>query len=341
MKRALITGITGQDGYYLSQYLYDLGYEIWGMIRRSSGSHSINDIKERADGKINLRYGDLTDPASLRRVIQESNPDEVYNLAAQSHVRISFDIPEYTTLVNGTGVVYMLDAIRELAPDAKFYQASTSELFGSTPPPQDESTPFHPRSPYGVAKLQAFWAVVNYRESYDLFTSQGILFNHESQRRGENFVTRKITKAAARIQLGKQDCLFLGNLDARRDWGFAGDYIKAMHLIVQQKTPDDFVIGTGISHTVRDFLEAAFESVKMEIEANGKSGIDEVYIDKKTGKVVVAIDERFYRPAEVEYLLADPRKAKDILGWEAETSFESLVDMMVMHDYDRECKGIR
>jgi len=334
-KTALITGITGQDGMYLSEHLLDCGYDVWGIVRRSSDTGSIDRIKD-SNSKIHLRYGDMTDSASLRRIIKESTPDEIYNLAAQSHVRISFDIPEYTSEVNGSGVISLLDAVRDLHKVAKVYQASTSELYGSTSPPQNEDSPFHPRSPYGVSKLQAYWAIINYRESYDMFAAQGILFNHESPRRGENFVTRKITKSIARIKLGLQDCLYLGNLDAKRDWGFAGDYVKAMRLILQQDSPDDFVISTGKAHSVRDFLLIAFNCLGIEVESNGKSGLDEEYIDCKSGKSIVKIDERFYRPAEVDYLLGDSSKAKAKLGWKPETSFDWLVETMVNSDFNKE-----
>jgi len=335
MKKAFITGITGQDGRLLSRYLSDIGYKVWGLIRRSSDTKVVDELKEICP-EAKLRYGDLTDASSLRRTISECMPDEIYNLAAQSHVRISFDMPEYTSLVNGTAVVYLLDAIKDIIPDARVYHASTSELFGSTPPPQCETTQFHPRSPYGVAKLQAYWSIINHRESYGMFASQGILFNHESEYRGENFVTRKITKAAARICLGKQDCLYLGNLDAKRDWGYAGDYVKVMHKIVNHETPEEFVIATGIAHSVRDFLENSFSALGMRIESNGAEGLEESYINLENGEVVVRIDPRFYRPAEVNYLLGDATKAKNLLNWKPEVSFEQLVELMVKHDYSRE-----
>jgi len=335
MKRALITGITGQDGFHLAEYLISLGYEVWGMVRRSSNTSSIEEIQESKMG-INLRYGDMTDSASIRRIIKEACPDEIYNCAAQSHVRVSFDIPEYTTEVNGTGVVSLLGAVRDLSSDCRIYQCSTSEMFGSSPPPQNENTLFHPRSPYGVAKLQAYWAIINCRESYDTFASQGILFNHEGPRRGENFVTRKITKAAAKIKLGKQDCLYLGNLDAKRDWGSSKDYVRAMHMILQHDVPDDFVIATGEVHSVRDFLLTSFNALGMELESNGREGVDEVYTDIKDGKEVVRIDKRFYRPAEVDYLLGDYSKAKKELGWEPQITFNELIGEMVEYDYNME-----
>jgi GDPmannose 4,6-dehydratase len=338
MKKALVTGVTGQDGHYLVSHLCELGYDVWGVVRRTSNTKVIDELGENKKCKITLRYGDMTDSASLRRIIAECQPDEIYNLAAQSHVRISFDIPEYTTEVNGTGVVNILDAAKSSSPDARIYHASTSELYGSTPPPQSEDTKFHPRSPYGVAKLQAYWAVMNYRESYDMFVSQGILFNHESPLRPDNFVTRKITKAAAKIRYGKQDCLYLGNIDAKRDWGFAGDYVKAMHLILQHDVPDNFVISTGEAHTVREFLELAFARSGLAIESNGKTGMDEVYHNRENGKAVVRIDERFYRPAEVDYLCGDCSKSKKELGWSPEVDFDGLINMMVDSDCREESK---
>lgn len=335
MKTAFITGITGQDGRFLSRYLSELGYDVWGLIRRTSSTRIVEEVNVICP-EAHLRYGDLTDASSLRRIIRECQPDEVYNLAAQSHVRISFDTPEYTSLVNGTGVVYLLDAVREIVPNSRIYQASTSELFGSTDPPQNEKSPFHPRSPYGVAKLHAYWSIINHRESYNTFACQGILFNHESQYRGENFVTKKITKAAAKIYFGKQDCLYLGNLDAKRDWGYAGDYVKAMHAIVNHETPEEFVIATGVAHSVRDFLENSFACLGMKIESNGKSGLEECYVNVENGEEVVKIDPRFYRPAEVNYLLGDATKARDLLNWKPQVSFEQLVELMVKHDFNEE-----
>jgi GDPmannose 4,6-dehydratase len=331
-KKALITGITGQDGRHLLHLLTKLDYEVWGLIRRCSNCGMIDEIKS-INPNVKLRYGDLTDAASLRRIVKECRADEIYNLAAQSHVRISYDIPEYTSLANGTGVVNLLDAIKEYSPNSRFYQASTSEMFGSSNPPQNESTSFHPRSPYGVAKVQAYWAVVNHREAYDMFCSNGILFNHEGPMRGDDFVTRKITKSVAKIKLGLQDCLYLGNLDAKRDWGYAGDYVKAMHMMLQHDVPDDFVISTGEAHTVREFLLASFDALDMKVESNGKIGIEEVYYDE-SGSEVVKIDPRFFRPAEVDFLLGDSSKAKEVLGWYPETSFEQLVKIMVDNDYN-------
>lgn len=335
MKKALITGQTGQDGRYLSEYLIGLGYEVWGMVRRSSDSRSIQDVKKISE-HINLRYGDMTDAISLRSIVKESMPDLIFNCAAQSHVRISFDVPEYTSQVNGIGVIHLLDVIKEISPGSRIYQCSTSELFGSSPPPQNENTPLCPRSPYGIAKLQAYWSVINYRESYHLFACQGILFNHESHRRGENFVTRKITKAVARYITKKQKVLYLGNLDSKRDWGFAGDFTKAMVKIINYTVPTEFVIATGETHTIREFLEQSFKFAGVDIVSNGKIGLDECYIDSKTGETVVEIDPRFYRPTEVDVLCGDYTKAKTFLGWKPEVTFHQLVEMMVKADIDRE-----
>jgi len=319
------------------EHLLRLDYDVWGVIRRHSanGGVSQSDILERlSNGRVNLRYGDMTDAASLASIISECKPHEVYNLAAQSHVRISFEVPKSTSDINGTGVINLLEVIRSICPEARFYQASTSEMFGLTKPPQCEESKFHPRSPYGCAKLEAYWAVRNYRESYDMFASNGILFNHESPRRGQNFVTRKITKAVARIKLGLQDELSLGNLDAKRDWGHAKDYVEGMHLILQHDKADDFVIGTGIAHTVREFLETAFLAVDIPVVSDGDKGVDEKYIRMDTGAVVVRIDERFYRPTEVDYLCADPTKALEQLGWKPKIDFKKLVEIMVLHDLE-------
>ena len=335
MKKALITGITGQDGRYLVEYLIGLGYEVWGMVRRSSDSRSIQEIKKISE-HINLRYGDMTDAISLRSIIKESMPDLIFNLAAQSHVRISFDIPEYTAQVNGVGVIHLLDVVKEISPGSRVYHASTSELFGSSPPPQNESTPLCPRSPYGIAKLQAYWEIINYRESYNLFSCQGMLFNHESPHRGENFVTRKITKAVARYVTKKQKVLYLGNLDSKRDWGFAGDYVKAMYKIINHVVPDNFVIATGETHTIREFLEQSFKFAGINVISDGKKGLDECYVDSKTGEVVVSIDPRLYRPTEVDVLCGDYTKAKTLLGWKPEVTFHQLVEMMVKADIDKE-----
>jgi len=320
-KRALLTGITGQDGSYLAELLLRKGYEVYGIIRRSSSFNTaridpIYQDPHEPDYRLKLMYGDLNDASSLNRILREVEPDEIYNLGAQSHVRVSFDVPEYTAEVTGLGTVRLLEAIRETAIAPKFYQASSSELFGSSPPPQSETTPFHPRSPYGVAKLYAYWITVNFRESYGLFACNGILFNHESPRRGETFVSRKISRAAARIKLGLQDKLFLGNLDARRDWGHAIDYVEAMWLMLQQEQPQDFVIATGESHTVREFLDLAFDRLDLDWKRH------------------VEIDPRYFRPAEVDELRGDMSKAQRILKWEPRVKFKELVQTMVDADLE-------
>lgn len=336
MKRALITGVTGQDGYYLSKFLLENGYKVYGMRRRVSGNNTerLNVLMQKYPDRFVLRYGDLTDSASINQLMIDVKPDEVYNLGAQSHVQVSFETPVSTADIDGLGVLRILEAIRQagLAKHTKFYQASTSELYGKVEEiPQKETTPFHPRSPYGVAKLMAFWAVKNYREAYNMYACNGVLFNHESPARGTEFVTRKITLAVANIIKGKQDVLYLGNIDAKRDWGFAGDYVRAMHAILQQEKPDDYVIATGETHTVREFIEIAFRQVGIKIEWVG-SGVDEIGIDSDTKKKLVAVDPAFYRPAEVDILLGDPRKAEKELGWKREVSFEDLVSMMVEAD---------
>ena len=318
-KRALITGITGQDGSYLAELLLSKGYEVHGIIRRSSSFNTarldqIYQDPHDPDYRLNLVYGDLNDASSLNRILRNSRPDEIYNLGAQSHVRVSFDVPEYTAEVSGLGAVRLLEAIREVGIQPRFYQASSSELFGSSPAPQSETTPFHPRSPYAVAKLYAYWITVNYREAYGMFACNGILFNHESPRRGETFVTRKITRAAARIKLGLQQKLFLGNLDARRDWGFAGDYVEAMWRMLQAEKPEDYVIATGESHSVREFLDAVF----------GHLGLD--------WQKHVEIDPRYFRPSEVDDLRGDPSRARRQLGWEPKVRFEELARMMTEAD---------
>lgn len=339
MKRALITGITGQDGSYLAEFLLQKGYEVHGVVRRSSSFNRARIDHLRADGRFRkqffLHYGDLSDADSLHEAVRQTTPDEVYNLAAQSHVGISFHQPTYTADVVALGALRLLEAVRQLAPQARFYQASSSELFGKAEQvPQNEKTPFHPRSPYAVAKLFAFWAAVNYREAYGLFTCNGILFNHESPRRGENFVTRKITKAVAEFSLGlRNEPLMLGNLDARRDWGFAGDYVEAMWLMLQQETPDDYVVGTGETHSVREFCQLAFAEIGMELHWQGQ-GLEEKGLDPKTGKVLVAVDPRYFRPAEVELLQADPRKAREKLGWQPKVTFSELVRLMVRADIE-------
>ena len=337
MKKALITGITGQDGSYLAELLLGKGYEVHGMIRRSSSfntgriNHIYRDPHEK-DVRLFLHYGDLNDASSINLLLRDIQPDEVYNLGAQSHVRVSFDVPEYTGEVDALGAVRILEGIRETGLNTRFYQASSSELYGKVvETPQKETTPFYPRSPYACAKAYAFYITQNYRESYNMYACNGILFNHESPRRGETFVTRKITRAAARIKLGMQACLYLGNLDAKRDWGFAGDYVEAMWLMMQQDSASDYVIATGETWSVRTFAERVFERLGMPLEWQG-STTSEQGIDTKTGKVVIRIDPRYFRPAEVDLLLGDPAKAKRQLGWELKTSFEQLVNMMVDAD---------
>ena len=343
-KVALISGITGQDGSFLAEFLLSKGYEVHGIMRRSSSFNTgriehlyleewVKDMK--SPRQVNLHYGDMTDSSSLIRIIQKLQPDEIYNLAAQSHVKVSFDVPEYTAETDAIGTLRMLEAVRILGLErkTKIYQASTSELFGKVQEvPQRETTPFYPRSPYGVAKQYGFWIVKNYRESYGMFAVNGILFNHESERRGENFVTRKITLAAANIANGLQEKLYLGNLNAKRDWGYARDYVECMWLMLQHERPEDFVIATGEHHSVREFATLAFHYAGIELEWRGE-GIDEKGIDKATGKVLVEVDPRFFRPSEVEQLLGDPTKAKTLLGWNpTTTSFDKLVRIMVEHD---------
>ncbi|WP_455612153.1 GDP-mannose 4,6-dehydratase [Bacteroides sp.] len=344
MKTDFISGITRQDGAFLAEFLLQKGYEVHGILRRSSSFNTgriehlyfdewVRDMKQKRT--INLHYGDMTDSSSLIRIIQQVQPDEIYNLAAQSHVKVSFDVPEYTAEADAIGTLRMLEAVRILGMEkkTKIYQASTSELFGKVQEvPQKETTPFYPRSPYGVAKQYGFWITKNYRESYGMFAVNGILFNHESERRGETFVTRKITLAAARIAQGFQDKLYLGNLDARRDWGYAKDYVECMWLILQHDTPEDFVIATGEMHTVREFATLAFKEVGIELRWEGE-GVEEKGIDVKTGKVIVEVDSKYFRPSEVEQLLGDPTKAKTLLGWNPrQTSFEDLVKIMATHD---------
>lgn len=343
-KTALITGITGQDGSFLAEFLIDKGYEVHGTLRRSSSFNTgriehlyldewVRDMKQQR--LINLHYADMTDSSSLIRIIQSIQPDEIYNLAAQSHVKVSFDVPEYTAEADAVGTLRLLEAVRILGLEkkTKIYQASTSELYGLVQEiPQSESTPFYPRSPYGVAKLYGFWITKNYRESYGMFAVNGILFNHESERRGETFVTRKITIAAARIAQGMQDKLYLGNLDAKRDWGYAKDYVECMWLMLQHESPEDFVIATGEFHSVREFCTLAFAEVGINLRWEGV-GVDEKGIDIATGKVLVEVDPKYFRPAEVEQLLGDPTKAKTLLGWNPrKTSFEQLVKLMVSND---------
>ena len=339
LKTALITGVTGQDGSYLAEFLLEKGYCVHGIKRRSSLfntsriDHLYKDQHEK-DVRFFLHHGDLTDSSNLIRIIQEVQPDEIYNLAAQSHVQVSFEEPEYTANSDALGTLRLLEALRILGMTKKtrFYQASTSELYGLVQEtPQKETTPFYPRSPYAAAKLYAYWITVNYREAYGVYACNGILFNHESPRRGETFVTRKITRAVARIRQGLQDCLYLGNLSAKRDWGFAGDYIKAMWLMLQQEKPEDFVIATGETHEVREFVTLAFQETGIGIRWQG-TGVDEQGLDKATGKVLVKVDPRYYRPTEVEILLGDPSKARDKLGWQVEVSLQELVAMMVAED---------
>ena len=341
MKTALITGVTGQDGSFLSELLLDKGYSVHGIVRRSS-----IDFRERIahlenDPNFHIHYGDLSDSLSIVKIISEVRPDEIYNLAAQSHVQVSFDVPEFTADVDATGVLRILEAVRVcgLEKTCRIYQASTSELYGKVEEvPQSETTPFHPYSPYAVAKQYGFWITKEYREAYNMFCCSGILFNHESERRGETFVTRKITLAASRIAQGKQDKLYLGNLDSLRDWGYAKDYVECMWLILQNDRPDDFVIATGEQHTVREFATLAFHYVGIELEWRGV-GIDEKGIDKKTGRILVEVSPDFYRPTDVVNLLGNPAKAKKELGWNpTKTSFEELVSIMVKHDMEKVSK---
>jgi GDPmannose 4,6-dehydratase len=350
MKKALITGVTGQDGAYLSEFLLQKGYEVHGIKRRSSLfnteriDHLYEDVHEK-NVKFKLHYGDLTDSANIIRIIQEVQPDEIYNLGAMSHVRVSFDMPEYTANADGIGTLRILEAVRMLnmTDKCKIYQASTSELYGLVQEvPQRESTPFYPRSPYAVAKLYAYWIIVNYREAYNMFASNGILFNHESPLRGETFVTRKITRAVSRIALGLQDAVYMGNIDAKRDWGHARDYVEGMWMMLQQNQPDDFVLATGVTTTVRDFIVLAFKEVGIDIDFKGKAE-EEVAVVKKChhqayqlpeGKVVMRIDPKYYRPSEVELLIGDPSKAKKILGWEPKHDLNAIVKEMMYCDLE-------
>lgn len=339
MKTAFITGVTGQDGAYLAEFLLGKGYHVHGLKRRASSfntdrvDHLYQDPHEQ-DVKFTLHYGDLTDSTNLIRIIKDIQPDEIYNLAAQSHVAVSFETPEYTANSDALGTLRILEAIRILGLEkkTKFYQASTSELFGKVQEtPQTEKTPFYPRSPYAVAKLYSYWIAVNYREAYGMYTCNGILFNHESPVRGETFVTRKITRALARIKLGLQENMFLGNISAKRDWGHAKDYVKMQWLMLQQDTPEDFVIATGVQHSVREFVQIAAAELGMDVEWQGE-GLDEIGIDKNTGKTIVRVDSRYFRPTEVETLLGDPTNAKEKLGWVPEITFEQLVKEMVVAD---------
>jgi len=339
-KKVLITGITGQDGSYLAEYLIEKDYEVHGVIRRSSSfntqriDHLYKDPHKK-NIKMFLHYGDMTDSSNLNRILENVRPDEIYNLAAQSHVQVSFEVPEYTAEVDGVGVLRFLDAIKETGVKTKFYQASTSELYGKVQEiPQTESTPFYPRSPYSVAKLYAFWIVKNYREAYGLFACNGILFNHESPRRGETFVTRKITIAAAKIKLGLQEKLYLGNLNAKRDWGYAKEYVKGMWLMLQKDEPGDYVMATNEAHTVREFVEFSFKHVGIDIEWKGE-GVEEKGINTETGKVLVEVDPKYFRPTEVDILIGDYSKAKKELGWEPKIKFEDLVKIMVRADLEK------
>ena len=339
MRKALITGITGQDGSYLAELLLEKGYEVHGMIRRSSSfntgriDHLYND-PEILDKRLFLHYGDLTDSSNLNRLLENIQPDEIYNLGAQSHVQVSFEVPEYTAEVDAIGTLRFLDAIKDTGVQTRFYQASTSELYGMAQEvPQSESTPFYPRSPYGVAKIYGYWIIVNYREAYGLFACNGILFNHESPRRGPTFVTRKITRAAARIKHGVQEKLVLGNLVAKRDWGYAPEYVEGMWLMLQQEEPDDFVMATGESHTVREFVDITFKELDMELVWEG-GGVNEKGIDKN-GRVLVEIDERYFRPTEVDFLIGDASKAERELGWVTKTKFDDLVAIMAKADWEK------
>jgi GDPmannose 4,6-dehydratase len=339
LSKALITGITGQDGSYLAEMLLEKGYEVHGIVRRSSSFNTqridaIYQDPHEAERRLFLHYGDLNDASSMNRILRVVNPDEIYNLGAQSHVKVSFDTPEYTGEVTGLGATRLLEAIRELQIRPRIYQASSSEMFGLVQEvPQRETTPFYPRSPYGVAKVYAYWMTVNYREAYGLFAVNGILFNHESPRRGETFVSRKITRAVGRIKHGLQDRIYLGNLDAKRDWGYARDYVEAMWLMLQQETPEDYVIATGETHTVREFCERSFARAGIEVTWEGE-GLHERGVDRATGNVVVEIDPRYLRPTEVDLLLGDAGKARKQLGWTPGTPFAKLVELMTDHDLE-------
>jgi GDPmannose 4,6-dehydratase len=339
-KKALITGITGQDGSYLAELLLEKGYEVHGIIRRASSfntgriDHLYKD-RHNKEVKLFLHHGDVTDSSNLNRLLEKIHPDEIYNLAAQSHVKVSFDVPEYTAEVDAIGTLRFLDAIKETGIKTKFYQASTSELYGKVQEvPQTEKTPFYPRSPYAVAKLYGFWIIVNYREAYDIFACNGILFNHESPRRGETFVTRKITIAAAKIKSGKQDKLYLGNLDSLRDWGYAPEYVEGMWRILQHDKPEDFVLATNEMHTVREYTELTFQHLGIDIKWEG-NGVNEKGVCKKTGKILVEIDPEYFRPTEVEQLLGDFSKAKNLLGWEPKVTFKELVKIMALADWEK------
>ncbi len=346
MKKALITGITGQDGSYLAELLLEKGYEIHGMIRRTSTFNTSRIDHLYQDPHINgvrffLHYGDLADSSNINRLLEKIKPDEIYHLGAQSHVKVSFDLPEYTADVTGLSAVRILDAIKNKELKMKFYQASSSEMFGKTrETPQTETTPFYPRSPYGCAKVYAYWMTRNYRESYGIFACNGILFNHESPRRGETFVTRKITRGLSRIKLGEDKKLYLGNLDAKRDWGYAKDYVEGMWLMMQKDKPRDYVIATGETHSVRDFIEAAAAALGLDLKWKG-SGLDEVGVDNKSGRTIVQIDPRYFRPAEIDVLIGDPSLAKSKLGWQPKVGFKELVKIMAEADLQTERDDIR
>lgn len=340
---AFITGITGQDGSYLTELLLEKGYDVHGMVRKASNFNtqrldSIYKDPHELDSHLFLHFGDLASSSVVDYLIRQIQPSEVYNLGAQSHVGVSFEIPEYTADIVGMGTLRLLESLRNYKPDAKMYQASSSEMFGNvSQSPQNEDTQFYPRSPYGCAKLFGYWITKNYRESFNMFTCNGILFNHESPRRGKTFVTRKVTQAVANIKLGKQECVYMGNMDSKRDWGYAKDYVEAMWLMLQGKKPDDYVIATGETHSVREFIELSFKYVGMDIEWKGK-GLDEIGIDKATGMTRVKIDEKYFRPAEVDLLMGDSSKARKVLNWKPKVSFEQLVEMMIKSDLENEAK---
>ena len=332
MKKALITGITGQDGSYLAEFLLDKGYDVHGIIRRVSVFNTERIDHIMGNPNLHLHHGDVTDSSNINKLMSSIQPEEVYNLAAQSHVQVSFEVPEYTAQVDAMGTLRILDALRNYCPKAKFYQASTSELYGKVQEiPQTEETPFYPRSPYAVAKIYGYWIVKNFREAYDLFACNGILFNHESERRGKTFVTRKITIALSEIAEGKRDMLYLGNIDSQRDWGYAKEYVEAMWLMLQQEVPEDFVIATGKTYTVRFFIEQAAKHVGYDIEWEGE-GVNEIGKDKKTGKQIVAINPKYYRPTEVDILIGDASKAKEKLGWETKVEINELIQIMMEND---------
>jgi GDPmannose 4,6-dehydratase len=332
MKKALITGITGQDGSFLTELLLEKGYQVHGIVRRASVFNTARIDHLMGHEHLSLHHGDLTDSANLNKLLREIHPDEIYNLGAQSHVKVSFEVPEYTAQVDALGTLRLLDAMFNQCPEARFYQASTSELYGLVQEiPQKETTPFYPRSPYGVAKLYGFWIVKNFRESYGMHASNGILFNHESERRGKTFVTRKITTNLAQIAVGTREVLKLGNLDAQRDWGYAKDYVEMMWMMMQQEQADDYVVATGKMYSVRQFVEMAAKYIDVEIAWEGK-GVDEKGYDAKTGKLIVEVDPRYFRPAEVELLIGDPTKAKEVLGWEPRVTLEEMIGIMMQHD---------